>query len=204
LSEIGGCKIVEVKYDYVLAECPSCSIFFRGSFVKSVNGIKHKKNVKRQMERASVTMDSLTAKAMVNIARVRPGDLVLEPFVGTGAIALEAASIGAKTVGLDISVRYLKTALKNGVEDVINADAIYPPVKKADAVIGDPPYGRLSQSDMEIKKLLYLFLEISYSIVKNNGYIVIASPIYINLWNLNYCYMYLHGGLYRVLYFVRV
>ena len=41
---------------------------------------------------------------MANLARVRPGSLVLDPFCGSGSLLLTAASLGASVVGADIEL----------------------------------------------------------------------------------------------------
>lgn len=45
---------------------------------------------------------------MANAGRVRPGQLVLEPFVGTGSLAIAAAELGAVVLGSDIDIRVLR------------------------------------------------------------------------------------------------
>ena len=41
-------------------------------------------------------------------AQVRRGDLVFDPFSGTGSILVAAASLGALTLGADIDIRVLR------------------------------------------------------------------------------------------------
>lgn len=45
---------------------------------------------------------------MANAARVQPHQLVLEPFVGTGSLAIAAAELGAVVLGTDIDIRVLR------------------------------------------------------------------------------------------------
>jgi tRNA G10 N-methylase Trm11 len=40
--------------------------------------------------------------------------------------------------------------------------------------------------------------------VKKGGYVVFASPVYVDLPFVKSCMMYLHGGLYRVVYVMKV
>ncbi|HXQ48273.1 MAG TPA: hypothetical protein VN842_00630, partial [Thermoplasmata archaeon] len=51
--------------------------------------------------RRPVGLDPRLARAAANLARVRPGDRVVDPFVGTGALLAEAALLGARIVGID-------------------------------------------------------------------------------------------------------
>ena len=48
------------------------------------------------------SMSPKLARCMVNLSRVNAGDLVLDPFCGTGGILIEAGLIGCKVVGSDI------------------------------------------------------------------------------------------------------
>ena len=47
-------------------------------------------------------MDSVSAHLTANAGRVSKGDLVLDPFCGTGSLLLAAASLGADVIGSDI------------------------------------------------------------------------------------------------------
>jgi tRNA (guanine10-N2)-dimethyltransferase len=93
-------------------------------------------------------MPSKLARAMVNLAQPRKGDLVLDPFCGTGGILVEAGLIGCRVLGFDAKPHMLRGGLKNilhyGIkpEGVAIADARYPPVAKVDCIVTDPPYGR--------------------------------------------------------------
>ena len=46
-------------------------------------------------------MSPKLARCMVNLSRIREGDLVLDPFCGTGGILMEAGIIGARLVGCE-------------------------------------------------------------------------------------------------------
>ena len=61
------------------------------------------------------SMSPKLARCMVNLSRVTEGQLLLDPFCGTGGILIEAGLIGCKVVGSDI---YWK--MKNGA--AINLD----------------------------------------------------------------------------------
>ncbi|ABP51531.1 MULTISPECIES: TRM11 family methyltransferase [Pyrobaculum] len=204
LAEIGRCETVETKGDTVVFACKSCEIFKRAALAKSVNGIRIKKD-KPSIARSTKTLDHITARLLVNLARVTPGDRVWEPFVGTGAVAHEVERVGGYVVGGDLDLKALLLAKRNVSSDLVLSNAMRPPLRGYfDAAVGDPPYGRLAKSDMEIRALLNSFIETAYLHVKKGGYIVFASPIYVDIASLKSCMMYLHGGLYRVVYIVKV
>lgn len=47
-------------------------------------------------------MDPQLSFIMANQALIRKGDLVMDPFVGTGSLLVAAAQFGAYVVGVDI------------------------------------------------------------------------------------------------------
>jgi tRNA (guanine10-N2)-dimethyltransferase len=85
------------------------------------------------------------ARAMVNLSLVKKGELLIDPFCGTGGILLEAHLIGAETCGGDADPRMVAGAHQNlPVADVVNEDATCMPFRNdsADAVVCDLPYGQ--------------------------------------------------------------
>lgn len=93
-------------------------------------------------------MPAKLARAMVNLAQPRRGELVLDPFCGTGGILVEAGLIGCRVLGFDAKPHMLRGGLKNilhyGIkpEGMAIADARYPPLTEVDCIVTDPPYGR--------------------------------------------------------------
>jgi putative methyltransferase (TIGR01177 family) len=101
-----------------------------------------------------VTLAPKLARTVVNLAEVGSGDRVVDPFVGTGSLLLEAALLGARTVGVDASAVMVRGALENFAhlgqtpEMIRQADAEEAasefPRDAFDALVTDPPYGRAS------------------------------------------------------------
>jgi tRNA (guanine10-N2)-dimethyltransferase len=93
-------------------------------------------------------MPSKLARTMVNLAQPRRGELILDPFCGTGGMLIEAGLMGCRVLGFDAKPHMLRGGLQNilyyGIqpEGVAIADARYPPVTKVDCIATDPPYGR--------------------------------------------------------------
>ncbi len=92
------------------------------------------------------------ARALVNLSRCREGGVFLEPFSGTGSLALEASEVGAEVVCLDVADRMVKGSKANmrafGQEwvGIVRCDSLHPPIHKADAAATDVPYGRASST----------------------------------------------------------
>lgn len=105
-------------------------------------------------------MNSTLARVMCNLAGVRPGSIVLDPFCGGGGILCEASHIGAVVVGTDLNWRLLKGAEKNLSEinaeySLLQADARHLPIRTANHIVTDPPYGRSSSTRGAESKALF-------------------------------------------------
>jgi tRNA (guanine10-N2)-dimethyltransferase len=93
-------------------------------------------------------MSANLARCMVNLARPKMGDLVLDPFCGTASILVEAGLIGCRVMGFDVQSHMVRGSLQNllhyGLEPsgMAVADARRLPITKTDCVVTDPPYGR--------------------------------------------------------------
>lgn len=128
-------------------------------------------------------MQAKLARVMVNLAQPKSGDLVLDPFCGTGGLLVEAGLMGCKVVGFDAKPHMLRGGLKNlqhykiEPEGLAIADARYPPIKKVDCIATDPPYGR-SASTLGTKTRLIVedFLSAVVDILPAGAKICMASP----------------------------
>ena len=123
------------------------------------------------------------ARALVNLCEIRTGDLVLDPFCGTGGILLEAGMIRARVLGIDVQESMVRGADLNlrshGFEyQLASGDACNLPLKDGsiDAVVTDPPYGRSAVVMAKSVESLYrnALLEI-YRVMKRRGHAVVVS-----------------------------
>jgi tRNA (guanine10-N2)-dimethyltransferase len=106
-----------------------------------------------------VSLAPRLARAAANLARVRSGDRVLDPFLGTGALLAEAGLMGARIYGIDRDAEMVRGALRNfthlGVvaEELVVGDAGEAAFSRSpvafDGVLTDPPYGRGSSTGGE-------------------------------------------------------
>lgn len=53
------------------------------------------------------------AQIMLNMAGTKPGEVILDPFCGTGVVLQEAALVGAHTIGTDINARMIEYSQQN-------------------------------------------------------------------------------------------
>jgi tRNA (guanine10-N2)-dimethyltransferase len=106
-----------------------------------------------------VSLAPRLARAAANLARIRPGDRVVDPFLGTGALLAEAGLLGARLFGSDRDAEMVRGAIRNLAHLGLAAEALAvgdsgsvdlgPEGVPFDAVLTDPPYGRASSTGGE-------------------------------------------------------
>lgn len=135
------------------------------------------------------SMSPKLARCMVNLSRVNAGQLLLDPFCGTGGILIEAGLIGCKVVGSDIYWKMKNGTAINlehyGITDyrTFNLDVrelkMY---EKVASVVTDPPYGiSTSTGDIEGNDIFMEFFKSIYDNMRDDAYLCMASPHYVDL-----------------------
>lgn len=137
--------------------------FVLGRVIHKVDraGLEAQKVTNRSF-RLPISLHPKLARALVNLARVPSGGLILDPFCGTGGILLEASQIGLRPVGADIRTSMVAGSRKSlrslaTDADLVTADAGRGPWRRA-AFLGiatDPPYGRAASTGGEPPLDLY-------------------------------------------------
>jgi tRNA (guanine10-N2)-dimethyltransferase len=137
------------------------------------------------------SMPAKLARCMVNLAQPKAGDLILDPFCGTGAMLVEAGLIGCRVVGFDVQRRMVRGSLKNLVNYGIQpdgigvADAKNLPITKVDFIVTDPPYGRSATTmGQETEQIVADFLSKVDDHIKKGGRICMASPRWVRVGKL--------------------
>ena len=133
-------------------------------------------------------MPSKLARCMVNLARAKAGELVLDPFCGTGSGMIEAAFVGCRVLGFDVQRRMAEGTRRNlrffGVEPegLVVADSRKLPLTRIDHVVTDPPYGK-SATTMKstTKQIVHGVLSSALPLLGAGQLICIASPKTINI-----------------------
>jgi len=123
------------------------------------------------------------ARCMVNLAKPKAGELVLDPFCGTGTLLVEAGLIGCRVLGFDAQRRMIKGSLRNLAhyhvtpEGMIVADARRLPIKEVDCIVTDPPYGRSATTlGLSTEQIVRDFLSVAHVSIAKGRRICIASP----------------------------
>jgi tRNA (guanine10-N2)-dimethyltransferase len=133
-------------------------------------------------------MQAKLARCMVNLAHPKMGNLVLDPFCGTGTMLIEAALIGCRVIGLDVQRRMARGTLRNmkhfkvEPEGIIVTDARTLPINRFDCVVTDPPYGTSSTTlKRTTKQIVEEILAAVHDLLEKNRRICIAAPKKLNI-----------------------
>ncbi len=127
------------------------------------------------------------ARAAANLAHVRAGTRVLDPFAGTGALLAEAGLLGGSLYGIDLDPAMVRGALRNlaylglEAEELVEGDAGSVSLSSSeigfDAILSDPPYGRSSATGGEDARALVARVVPRWaSRVRPGGRIVLVLP----------------------------
>lgn len=161
------------------------------------------------------TMKPRFARLMVNLSGVKANEWVVDPFCGPGGILLEAAFIGCKTLGSDISKEMIRGAKANFDHYNLSKNASFmladaknlPIAQPIKAIVSDPPYGRATSTyGKAIEKLLVDFLEDLQQLITKETRVVLGMSKKIDLEKLLekaglelilHEQLYIHGSLTR-------
>lgn len=153
------------------------------------------------------------ARCMVNLAKPKTGELVLDPFCGTGTTLIEAGLIGCRALGVDVQRRMATGTLKNlgfyrlQSEGVLVADVKNLPIMKVDCVATDPPYGISSTTlKRDTRQIVTDLLKSARDVLEDGRCICLAAPKSLGLGkmgdklgyrHLESHYVYVHRSLTR-------
>jgi tRNA (guanine10-N2)-dimethyltransferase len=144
-------------------------------------------------------MTAKLARCMVNLAKPKTGELLFDPFCGTGSMLIEAALIGCRVLGLDIQRRMVRGSLKNLAyfhikpEGVIVADARNTPITKIECVVTDPPYGRSATTRRRTtKQIVEEVLMTVHGMLNNGRRVCMAAPKTLNIGHIGTVLGYKH------------
>uniref|UniRef100_UPI00358F63C4 tRNA (guanine(10)-N2)-methyltransferase homolog n=1 Tax=Myxine glutinosa TaxID=7769 RepID=UPI00358F63C4 len=146
-----------------------CQVFFGRWLTDGQRDLIRRYSIKTRHFIGNTSMDATLSFIMANHARVKPQDVVFDPFVGTGSLLVASAHYGAYVTGGDIDYNTIhgigKASRRNQVWrgpdesiksnlcqyglqdrylDVFVGDASRPPWREGplfNAIITDPPYG---------------------------------------------------------------
>jgi tRNA (guanine10-N2)-dimethyltransferase len=135
-------KQPEVEYRAILSE-DRC-YFGRVLFTIQRSAYDIRNPGKRDFFHPGVMMPRM-ARTLVNIACAGKGEILLDPFCGTGGILIEAELLGLYSVGSDFDPLMIQGSRKNSQDSVLlQADATSLPFRdrSIDTIVTDFPYGQ--------------------------------------------------------------
>ncbi len=166
----------------------------------------------------SIALPVNLSRLLVNLTRVREGDVLLDPFCGTGSILIEASLMNIRVMGVDIDWELIRGSRRNleyyGLRNhvLILGDSTILGFNNVDGIATDPPYGRAASTHgARVEEIYRLFLRNSAEYLKRGGYLVFMAPIRLSSFiDEELCingfiikdkhYMFVHGGLTRIIY----
>lgn len=148
-------------------------IFTEGVIIVGIR--KEEKDTKSLIEHAkkpysqSGTLAPEIARLLVNLSQAERE--VLDPFVGTGSILIEAKWLGLNCIGLDIDEKMIEKTRTNLSHfhyecELLMGDAERIPIRKIEAIATDPPYGRSFNVKEGLTKLYENFFNSASEITK--------------------------------------
>ncbi|HVJ18455.1 MAG TPA: methyltransferase [Polyangiaceae bacterium] len=125
------------------------------------------------------------AAALARAARVRPDDVVWDPFVGSGLELVERALLGpyARLIGTDLDSRALNAARANLAAasvaryELVQADALSHAPAGVTLILTNPPMGRRVARDGSLRELLGAFVGRAARLLAPGGRLVWLSPL---------------------------
>ncbi len=192
-------------------------------FAGSPTAIQDTKNMYRRRPSnrpffRSIALTPQFSRLLINLARVREGEILLDPFMGTGSILIEASSMDIFSIGVELDKELVKGGYKNisyyGLQKniIIHGDSLFLEYAEVDGIATDPPYGRAASTHGLNNIYVYEeFLARAVDSVKRRGYIVFMAPrvtenyideliCSLGLIIVDKHYVYIHGGLTRTIY----
>jgi tRNA (guanine10-N2)-dimethyltransferase len=192
--EIGGVIYEAVKGTRANLRSPRKSFFGILSDGEFIFGLKTaeikageftKRGPPRTVFTHSAAMPPKIARCMVNLTRTRAGDLVLDPFCGTGSFLVEAGLIGCRVMGADVKRRMIEGSVQNlsacGIEPegLFVADARFPPIPSGSikCVVTDPPYGTSTTTlGLRPSEVFEEFFSAAGDYLEKGGRVCLAAP----------------------------
>jgi tRNA (guanine10-N2)-dimethyltransferase len=195
-QQLGGLVWQYIKNPRVNLSNPHTEFYFiftknRVYLTTQILHLQHNFHDRKAHKRHVLHPSSLSPKlaaGMVNLLKAPTKSLVVDPFVGTAGILIEAAILNYKTLGFDINSWMLKASEKNlrpyknyklkqaDATDVKN-------YKNISYICSDLPYSKNTR-DVNIKKLYASFFNVLKLIKVKRA--VIGLPHFTQYKNLNY------------------
>ncbi|MDG6929024.1 MAG: hypothetical protein JRN39_03370 [Nitrososphaerota archaeon] len=117
------------------------------------------------------------ARLLVNLARVKQGDVFMDPFAGTGSLLIEASEMGIEALGIDVQRKMVFGARANtqGGCHLVRADSRRMPIRAVGGMATDIPYGRASGIVGGAEEIGGRLLEQAQDLLRPGSHVVVMS-----------------------------
>lgn len=113
-----------------------------------------KRDIEKPMRREELAISPRLAKILINLAQLKKGDTMIDPFCGIGTVVMEAMVQDINAIGIDTdfpaikgaekNINWLKSKYKiNANYELINDDSRKRRVRFADGIATEPSLGEL-------------------------------------------------------------
>ncbi|MHA2346570.1 MAG: DNA methyltransferase [Candidatus Hodarchaeales archaeon] len=170
-----------------LAIISKYGLWFGLHIISSLRGETRQRTARSRPFFHPSSMNPILQRTLVNLAALKKGDWLLDPFCGSGGALLEAARLGVKCIGIEVDRRITWGALRNLKSDLstneltnlIRGDATHLCIRQGviQGIVTDPPYGTAASTQGYNLKVLLLeaFTELA-PLLESGSRIVIAVP----------------------------
>ncbi len=140
------------------------------------------REVKNRPFFSPISLEPRYARALVNLARVKEGETLHDPFCGTGGILMEALHLGLNASGGDIDKNMVNGCIRNlkefGFECPVKLGDMGDTIPyELDNIVTDPPYGRAASTSGECTGNLYKrFFRVAKERLKKGGSLSLILP----------------------------
>ncbi len=171
----------DVTIDVILSR----NIYLGIPLVKSNRGRILLRKCKHLPFTKPISLSPIFSRVLINMAEIKKGDKVLDPFCGTGSTLSEVSQIGGLALGSDVDTDMIEGAYRNfeylglpnptlKVCDISEITEFYQDI---DAVITDPPYARsTTTTGMELVELFRIAFNKIEKVLKKGGKFSLILP----------------------------
>ncbi len=155
LSKKNDVKLKDPDFIVKMQMCDKVHLFIEQRVTET--DLLNKRKVSERPFFSPISLHPKYARALINMTGVKTGGTVLDPFCGTGGIAIEAAAMGMKAIASDFDEEMVIGCQENmdfyGLKladfEVSDISDIVGRFSEIDSVCTDPPYGRSTKTGGE-------------------------------------------------------
>ncbi|MBM3199504.1 methyltransferase [Candidatus Woesearchaeota archaeon] len=186
--EVSVGEIIFEQGHKVDLEKPNTTIYVEVVNDVCILGILYKKDLQKRSYKVRLNPASINAclaAAMVRLAKIKPKQVIVDPFCKDGVILIEAALLGAKKVyGFDESMNNVRNAKVNAQVakvkiEVSKAEIDWLETKfsqtSVDCIVTNPPFPARHRSKEDVEKITKEFMHQAVYVLKKTGLLVFVT-----------------------------